>query len=703
MRYLILVLIMEMAEANSPPSAFTYQGRIFKSNGVDPVNGASVSFTLQILSPDGTCLLFQESHLRNMTSSLGHFSLNVGQGTNANVSALSLVQSFENSTSKTGSGGCVYNPVSNDSRRLRFSYNDGVESVTLPSDQMTFSVPFSWTAQNVEGLTKSNILQVSTQSTQVKLDTVLTGYSALIDLIAGNSNLYSKSSDLPLVAGVLDLSTGGVLVSNTPSSGQSAVNQNYTDVNLGGETLNLTGLTNGQVLTWNQALSQWQPSSLTVGTVTSVTASAPLSVANGTSAPVISLQPGVTAGEVLRWSGTVWERNNVRASELKSAAGLLQLPTSTCTVSKTLVYVTPTDTYSCSDIAIASTQVSGLGGSAILNVGTLAGTVAAGNDSRITGAIQPSQSIAGDLSGTYASPIVEKIRSVNVSATAPTNGQVLKYNLAQTRWEPSTDNSNVGTVTSVFAGTGLTGGSITGSGTLAVDVGTTASKIVQLDSTARLPAVDGSQLTGLSIPFSQLHVINTSGPSTWTVPAGVTKIFVQVWGAGGGGAGGTALNIAGSGGAAGGYASGFVTVVPLSVISVSVGAGGSGGSAGSNGVAGGQSYFSTNLVANGGARGLATSSIPTIGGTTSGTQSAITINGGNGGAASLYVLSTGSLGGFGGTAGGGGGAGGGGSASSGSAGSEGTQPGGGGGGGGSVVLSASAGGAGGTGRIIIWY
>jgi hypothetical protein len=55
-----------------------------------------------------------------------------------------------------------------------------------------------------------------------------------------------------------------------------------------------------------------------------------------------------------------------------------------------------------------------------------------------------------------------------------------------------------GTVTSIVAGTGLTGGTITTSGTIAVDVGTTASKIVQLDGSARLPAVNGSLLTNLS-------------------------------------------------------------------------------------------------------------------------------------------------------------------------------------------------------------
>ena len=57
--------------------------------------------------------------------------------------------------------------------------------------------------------------------------------------------------------------------------------------------------------------------------------------------------------------------------------------------------------------------------------------------------------------------------------------------------------SGSGTVTNIATGTGLTGGPITTTGTIAVDVGTAADKIVQLDGYAKLPAVDGSQLTNL--------------------------------------------------------------------------------------------------------------------------------------------------------------------------------------------------------------
>lgn len=53
-------------------------------------------------------------------------------------------------------------------------------------------------------------------------------------------------------------------------------------------------------------------------------------------------------------------------------------------------------------------------------------------------------------------------------------------------------------ITAITAGTGLTGGGASGDVTLSADVGTTANKLIQLDGSARLPAVNASQLTGLN-------------------------------------------------------------------------------------------------------------------------------------------------------------------------------------------------------------
>lgn len=70
-----------------------------------------------------------------------------------------------------------------------------------------------------------------------------------------------------------------------------------------------------------------------------------------------------------------------------------------------------------------------------LNVGTGANTVAAGNDTRITGAIQGTATPGGDLSGTYTTPTVAKIQGYAVSSTTPTAGQVLT--LSGSTWTPT--------------------------------------------------------------------------------------------------------------------------------------------------------------------------------------------------------------------------------------------------------------------------
>lgn len=65
-----------------------------------------------------------------------------------------------------------------------------------------------------------------------------------------------------------------------------------------------------------------------------------------------------------------------------------------------------------------------------------------------------------------------------------------------------------GDITAVTAGTGLTGGGTSGAVTLAIDAGTAANNIVQLNSSAQLPAVSGANLTTL----------NASNLTTGTIP-----------------------------------------------------------------------------------------------------------------------------------------------------------------------------------------
>jgi len=185
-----------------------------------------------------------------------------------------------------------------------------------------------------------------------------------------------------------------------------------------------------------------------------------------------------------------------------------------------------------------------------------------------------------------------------------------------------------------------------------IDTGTTANKIVILDGDAKLPAVDGSQLTDIkpsdlaiasqargdilyfdgtnwkrlakgtdgqylkigandptwaavSAGGKQLY---TSGSGNWTCPAGVTQIFYTIQAGGGGGAGGADTNAGGGGGAGACKIRVPLTTTPENNYAYVVGAGGQGGRwTVQNPTAGGSSSFNSDSVSGGGRGGTVSS------------------------------------------------------------------------------------------------
>jgi hypothetical protein len=119
---------------------------------------------------------------------------------------------------------------------------------------------------------------------------------------------------------------------------------------------------------------------------------------------------------------------------------------------------------------------------AISNGGTGSSTAAAALTN--LGALSATAAASGDLSGNYPGPTVAKIRGNAVSATAPVSGQALVYN--GTEWAPAAT-SGTGTVSSVTAGDGLTGGTITASGTIALS--TTGPGVITAGSSAAVPVI----------------------------------------------------------------------------------------------------------------------------------------------------------------------------------------------------------------------
>jgi hypothetical protein len=128
------------------------------------------------------------------------------------------------------------------------------------------------------------------------------------------------------------------------------------------------------------------------------------------------------------------------------------------------------------------------------------------------------QYVAAGANGTADLPQV----TGSGSPTTPTSGQiwydatnnVVKYYNGST---VQTVGTASGGIISITAGNGLTGGIITTAGSIGVDTGTAANKIVQLNGSAQLPAVDGSLLTNVNSTKLGGRSVASSAPASGQV------------------------------------------------------------------------------------------------------------------------------------------------------------------------------------------
>jgi hypothetical protein len=134
-----------------------------------------------------------------------------------------------------------------------------------------------------------------------------------------------------------------------------------------------------------------------------------------------------------------------------------------------------------------------------------------------------------------------------------------------------------------------------------------------VNDTLKVTLSNGNIINSGSLNFNNggFMIYNQPGIYNFTVPLGVTRIIVEAWGAGGGGAlgyqpSGTGVKYMGGGGGSGSYGKNFLQVVSGQTYFVTVGSGGIGGSnlncggqyeCGGNG---GSSSFGNLLIANGG-------------------------------------------------------------------------------------------------------
>jgi hypothetical protein len=210
------------AEAQTSPQSITLKGRVMKPDG-NPLEDASVQFTVQILSPNSEeCVLYEEKHTIGMANTSGLFALSLGTGIRSGANfkdTSSLRQIFNNAsaaiTSLNCASGTSYTPLASHSRKIRLAFTDSAGVHTITQDQTVQTVPYALYADSLQGKLPGDFVQVNSTValTQANLESVFASaanVTELLALISGTSTSFGGGVATGITStGLLTLAAGG--------------------------------------------------------------------------------------------------------------------------------------------------------------------------------------------------------------------------------------------------------------------------------------------------------------------------------------------------------------------------------------------------------------------------------------------------------------------------------------------------------------
>lgn len=304
----------------------------------------------------------------------------------------------------------------------------------------------------------SDVVSAGAARTNLGLGSLATANS--VDLSTAQATGTLANARLPSFAGDVNSSAGSNSLTVTKVQGVgvsfAAIANNhllqYDGTNVVNRAVPTCGA--GEYLTFNG--SAWScATDVGASAVTAVNVTAPISSTGGTTPTLSMAQASGSANGYLASADWTTFNNKMAATSAAVIAALGYTPASS-TASGSFAAVA-NNLSDLTSATVARTNL-GLGAAAILNVGAAAGTVAAGDDSRITGALQSTAFntyvasasctsgqtmywnsvsstfacqnilVSGDISGVASSVTVTRVQNTGVSFSSIANGHILQYN-----------------------------------------------------------------------------------------------------------------------------------------------------------------------------------------------------------------------------------------------------------------------------------